>query len=107
MLIIPAVLLYFLEVEVSRGKSGDPRSFYSCLRECIWNELAVSLVLPTFNDTGSLGFPLRQVVYSPGSMVLPWVNALHFLEGNREVELKPTTFSSLILFRVFLSFLFS
>ena len=30
-----------------------------------------------------------------------------FLAGNREVELKPTTFSSLLHFRVFLSLLFS
>ena len=40
-------------------------------------------------------------------MVPPWVIASHFLGGNREAELKPITFSSLLLFRVFLSFLFS
>ena len=60
---------------------------------------------PTFDDTGSLGSP-RQVVYSPGSMVPPWVTASRFLAKNREDELKPTTFSSLLLFCVFLSFLF-
>ena len=43
-------------------------------------------VLPTFNDTGSLGYPSRRV----------------FLAGNGEAELKPTTFSSVLLFRVFL-----
>ena len=32
---------------------------------------AVSLVLPAFDDTGSLGSPLRQVVYPPGSIVSP------------------------------------
>ena len=32
------------------------------LRECILNAPTVSLVLPTFDDTGSLGSP-RQVVY--------------------------------------------
>ena len=46
------------------------------LREYIWNAHAVSLVLPTFGDT----IPL----------VPPWVT----VEGNREAELKPTTFSS-------------
>ena len=33
------------------------------LRECIWNAPAVSLVLPAFDDIGSLGSPPRQVVY--------------------------------------------
>ena len=37
------------------------------LRECIWNAPAVSFVLPTFHVTGSLGYPLRQVVYPSGS----------------------------------------
>ena len=74
------------------------------LHECIWNALAVSLVLLTFNDTGSLGSPPRQVVFPSGSMVSPWVTASRFLAGNRDVELKPTTFFSLLLFRTFLSF---
>ena len=37
----------------------------------------------------------------------PWVTASRFFVGNREAELKHTTFSSLLLLRVFLSFLFS
>ena len=37
----------------------------------IWNAPVVSLVLITFNDTGSLGSPLRQLVYPPSSMVPP------------------------------------
>ena len=77
------------------------------LRECIRNAPAVSLVLPAFGHTGSLGSPPRQVVYPPGSMVPPRVTASPFLAGNREAELKHTTFSLLLLFRVFLSFLFS
>ena len=77
------------------------------LRERIWNVLAVSLVLPTFDDTGSLGSPPHQVVYPSGSMVPSWVTASRFLAGNREAELNPTTFSSLLLFCVFLSSLFS
>ena len=48
--------------------------------------------------------PGRQVVYPSGSMVSPWVTASRFLAGNRNAELKPTTFSSLLLIRVFLSF---
>ena len=76
------------------------------LRESIWNTPRVSLVSSAFSDTGSLGSTPRQVVYPPASMVPPWVTASIFLPGNREAELKPTTFSSLLLFRVFLSFLF-
>ena len=41
------------------------------LRQCIRNVPAVSLVFPTFDDSGSLGNPLRQGVYPLGSMV-PW-----------------------------------
>ena len=36
------------------------------LHECIWNDPAVSLVLPAFDNTGSLGFPPRQVLFPPG-----------------------------------------
>ena len=36
------------------------------LCECFWNAPTVSLVLPAFEDTGSLSFPPRQVVYPPG-----------------------------------------
>ena len=39
------------------------------------------------------------------SLVPPWVIGSHFLVLNREAELKPTTFFSLLLFCVFLSFL--
>ena len=65
------------------------------------------IVLPTFDDTGSLGSPPRQDLYPPGTMVPSWVTASPFLAGNREDELKPTTFSLLLLFRVFISSLFS
>ena len=76
------------------------------LRECIWNAPTVSLVLPALDDTSSLGSPPRQDVYPPGSMVPPWLTASRFLAGTREAELKPTTFSSILLFHLFLSFLF-
>ena len=36
------------------------------LRECIWNVPRVSLVLPAFDFTGSLGFPPHRVVYPLG-----------------------------------------
>ena len=73
------------------------------LRECIWNAPAISLVLPTFDDSGSLGSHPRQGVYHPGFLVPPWVTASRFLWENRETELKPI-FSSLLLFHDFLSF---
>ena len=43
---------------------------------------------------------------SPWLIVSTLVTASRFLLGNREAELKPTTFFSLLLSRVFLSFLF-
>ena len=36
------------------------------LCECMWNAPAVSLVLPPFDDTVSLGYHRRWVVYSRG-----------------------------------------
>ena len=36
------------------------------LRECIWNALVVLLVLPTYDNTGSLGSHPRRLVYLPG-----------------------------------------
>ena len=54
------------------------------LRICIWNTSVVPLELPAFDNNDSVGSPLRQVVYPPGSMVLPWVTASRFLAGNRE-----------------------
>ena len=66
---------------------------------CVWNVPVVSLSLPTFDDTGCLGSPLRQVIYPPIEMVPPWVIASRFLAGNTEGELKPAIFSSLLLFR--------
>ena len=80
--------------------SGACASVSLVLRECIWNAPVVSFVLPGFDNTGSLGFPPRREVP-------PWVTVSCFLAGNREAELKPTTFSSFLLFSVFLSFLFS
>ena len=53
------------------------------LRECIWHTPAVSLVLPSFDDTGSLGSLPRQIVYPLGSMAPPWVTAYRVIRGNR------------------------
>ena len=48
------------------GVWGPRARFILVLSECIWNAAAVSLVFPAFDDTGSLGFPSRPVVYLPG-----------------------------------------
>ena len=48
----------------SRG-SGTHTHVIHVLRECIWNVPAVSLFLPAFDDTSSLGSPPRQVFYPP------------------------------------------
>ena len=62
------------------GGSEGSRRVILVLRECIWNAPAISLVLPTFDVTGSLG-SLRQVVYPPGSMIPSWVTAPLSLRG--------------------------
>ena len=54
-------------VQLSKGQGGNARVIF-VLHECIWNAPAVLLVLPAFDDTGSLGSPPCQVVY------LPWFN---------------------------------
>ena len=57
--------------------------------ECIWNVVVNLLVLPTFDDTGSLDYTLHKVIYHPSASIL--VTASHFLTRNREAELKPIT----------------
>ena len=91
----------------SGGLGGGRARVIPVLCECIWNAIAVSIVPSAFDNTGSLGFLPRQLISSPISMVPPSVTASHFLAGNRDAELTPTTYSSLILFLDFLSFLFS
>ena len=83
------------------GGEGARALIILVLHECTWNAAAVSLVLPAFDDTGSIGSPPHHMVYPPGSMVPLWVTASYFLAGNREAELNLTTLSSLLLFRVF------
>ena len=65
------------------------------VRGCIWNALVLLLRLPTFNDTGSLVYPHRRVVYR--KTVSTMIIASHFLLGSKEVQLKLTTFSSFLL----------
>ena len=89
------------------GGQEDCARVIFVLRVCTWSAPAVSLVLPAFDDIGSPDSPPRQVVYFPVSIVSPWVTASRFLAANMEAEPKLTTFSSFLLFRVFLSFLFS
>ena len=64
------------------GCQGTCAGVILVLRGYIRNALAVSLVLPTFDETGSLGSPMRQVVYPPSSMVSTWVTASPFFPGN-------------------------
>ena len=59
------------------------------VRECIWNALVVLHGLPTFDDTGSLGYTPYRVVYHP--LVSTLVTVSRFLAGNMEVELKLPT----------------
>ena len=85
------------------GGQGARARIILVLRECIWNAPAVSLALPAYDDAGSLGSP-RRVVFPHGSTL---GDCLPFPWGNRESEVKPTPFSPLLLFLVFLSFFFS
>ena len=80
------------------GGLGTLAHVFLALCECIWNAPMILLVLPTFGNAGSLGSPPCQVVYPPGSMFPPWMTVSHFLVVNRKAELKPITFSSLLLF---------
>ena len=48
------------------GGQGVRGRIILVLRECIWNATAVSLVITAFEDTDSLAFPPRRVVYHPG-----------------------------------------
>ena len=87
------------------GGSGGPLSCYSCFT-WMYLEWACSLVCPPnlwwnqlpglFSKSGGLTL-----------WFLPCMTASHFPAGNRETNLNPTTFFSLLLFCVFLSFLFS
>ena len=73
------------------------------LRECIWNALAVTLVLSVFDDTGPW------VILRVDGLSLwfsPRVTTSLFLTENRETELKSTTFFLHLLLHVFLSFPF-
>ena len=60
------------------GGQGARACVILVLSECIWNAPAV---LPTFDDTGSLGSHPRRVVYPPGSIL---GDASRFLAGIRE-----------------------
>ena len=82
----PALVLFLFYVYVSGMR---PRS---CLS-------SHSLIKPAFRAILHAGWFIENSVST-------LVTASLFLAGNREAELNPTTFSSLLLFRVFLSFLF-
>ena len=49
------------------GVQGVRARVILVLSECIKNASVVSLVLPTFGDTGSLAFPPHWVIYPHGS----------------------------------------
>ena len=73
------------------GGQGAHAHVILVLRECTWDEPAVSLLLPALDDTESPDYPPRRVIYRPTVSTL--VTASRFLAENRETELKPTTFS--------------
>ena len=52
---------------MGEGSQGSRARVIPVLLERIWDAPAVSFVLPTFDDTDSLGFPRRWVAYPPGS----------------------------------------
>ena len=63
---------------------------------------------PISTKTSKLpGFSSTSGELSPWFYGFTLGDCLPLIAGNREAELKPTTFSSLLLFHVFLSFLFS
>ena len=64
-------------VQLLGGEGAHARAIL-VLCEYIWKVPAVSLVLPAYDDTGSLGFLRRQVVYTTGSTL---VDSPSFLTG--------------------------
>ena len=94
--------------EFNCWRVGGSRVLRSCCSCFTWMylECVCSLTCPPSLWRYQLpGFSSALVDLLP--LVPPWMTASHFLAGEREVELKPTTFSSLLLSHVFLSFLFS
>ena len=87
------------------GVRGDRGRVILVVRECIKKALVVLLVLPTFEDIGSLGYLLRRSIYSLSVFYMVIVS--RFLAGKRKVDLKRITFSLLLLLRFYLSSLFS
>ena len=87
------------------GSLGSNSRVILVLPECIWNVSAVSLVLPGFDDTSSLGSPPCEVVYPPSSMIPPWVTVSRFFTVNIEAELKTQHFLFTPIFPFFSSFL--
>ena len=49
-------------VQILRGQ-GARACFTLALREWIWNAPVISLILPAYDNTGSLGYPPHPVVY--------------------------------------------
>ena len=81
-----ALLLFLFYVNVSRMHPRSRLSSQTLTVQAPWVHLRVGWLISVFP---------------------PWVIASRFLAGNREAEVKPITFFSLLLFRVFLSFFFS
>ena len=52
------------------GEPGVRVRVVPAVLECIWNALVVLLVLPTFDDTGSLGYLEYFVLYHPSGSTL-------------------------------------
>ena len=90
-------------VQLLRGQEAHTRVIL-VLRECIWSVPVVSLVLLASKISAPWVF-LRVGWSNP--LVQPWVIAARFLAWNKEAELKPTTFSSLLPFLSLVSCLFS
>ena len=85
--------------------SGGPRSCYSCFT-WIYLECGRGLACPP-SPWWYLLPRFSSALDGLSPLVPPWVTPSRILVENREAELKPTTFSSILLFRVFLSFLFT
>ena len=63
------------------GSQGSRNRVIFVLSECIWNAPAVSLVLPSFDGTSSLGFLPHRMVHPRGSTL---GDCLPFPNGNKE-----------------------
>ena len=120
--LLTALLSLYICIYMCVWLCGCTRGGASLVFNCFWGSGVPALVLFLFYVNVSGMHPQPRLSLKPLTILapwvflrvrwsiplfLPWVAAFRFLLENERAELKPTTFSSPLLLRFFLSFLFS